>query len=84
MGQGPSKLWGCSLGRRDALLLILLATRFSERPLDRALLTQWHALGLIDSYQALIYSNFSFTVPFTVWIMVGYFSSIPPDLEEAR
>jgi multiple sugar transport system permease protein len=35
------------------------------------------------TYQALIYSNFSFTVPFTVWMMVGYFSSIPRDLEES-
>src|SRR5882757_5108928 len=47
------------------------------------LLTQWRALGLIDTYQALIYSNFSFTVPFTVWMMVGYFTSIPRDLEES-
>ena len=44
---------------------------------------QSYALGLVDTYQALIYSNFSFTVPFTVWMMVGYFSSIPRDLEES-
>ena len=37
----------------------------------------------IDTYQALIYSNFSFTVPFTVWMLVGYFESIPRELEEA-
>src|SRR5207248_2054838 len=47
------------------------------------LLSQWHALGLIDTYQALIYSNFSFTVPFTVWMLVGYFESIPRELEES-
>jgi multiple sugar transport system permease protein len=40
-------------------------------------------LGLIDTYQALIYSNFSFTVPFTVWMLVGYFESIPRELEES-
>ncbi len=68
---------------RDALLLIFLATQmFPSVLLIAPLLTQWRALGLIDTYQALIYSNFSFTVPFTVWMMVGYFSSIPRDLEE--
>ena len=60
---------------RDALLLIFLATQmFPSVLLIAPLLTQWRALGLIDTYQALIYSNFSFTVPFTVWMMVGYFS----------
>jgi len=69
---------------RDALLLIFLATQmFPSVLLIAPLLTQWRALGLIDTYQALIYSNFSFTVPFTVWMMVGYFSSIPKDLEES-
>src|SRR6266404_5605682 len=69
---------------RDALLLIFLATQmFPSVLLIAPLLTQWRALGLVDTYQALIYSNFSFTVPFTVWMMVGYFSSIPRDLEES-
>ena len=69
---------------RDALLLIFLSTQmFPSVLLIAPLLTQWRALGLIDTYQALIYSNFSFTVPFTVWMMVGYFSSIPRDLEES-
>ena len=63
---------------RDALLLIFLATQmFPSVLLIAPLLTQWRALGLIDTYQALIYSNFSFTVPFTVWMMVGYFSLDP-------
>ena len=69
---------------RDALLLIFLATQmFPSVLLITPLLAQWRALGLIDTYQALIYSNFSFTVPFTVWMMVGYFTSIPRDLEES-
>jgi len=69
---------------RDTLLLIFLATQmFPSVLLIAPLLTQWRALGLIDTYQALIYSNFSFTVPFTVWMMVGYFGSIPRELEES-
>jgi len=69
---------------REALLLVFLATQmFPGVLLIAPLLSQWQALGLIDTYQALIYSNFSFTVPFTVWMLVGYFGSIPRDLEES-
>ena len=40
---------------RDALLLIFLATQmFPSVLLIAPLLTQWRALGLIDTYQALI------------------------------
>ena len=71
-------------GGRDTLLLVFLATQmFPAVLLIAPLLSQWHALGLIDTYQALIYSNFSFTVPFTVWMLVGYFESIPRELEES-
>src|SRR5213080_1825864 len=69
---------------RNALLLVFLATQmFPAVLLIAPLLSQWYALGLIDTYQALIYSNFSFTVPFTVWMLVGYFESIPLELEES-
>lgn len=71
-------------GGRDTMLLVFLATQmFPAVLLIAPLLSQWYALGLIDTYQALIYSNFSFTVPFTVWMLVGYFGSIPRELEES-
>ena len=84
-----SVLAGYALARfrffgRQTFLLVFLATQmFPAVLLIAPLLAQWHALGLIDTYQALIYSNFSFTVPFTVWMLVGYFDSIPRELEES-
>ncbi len=84
-----STLAGYALARfrfvgRNAVLLVFLATQmFPAVLLVAPLLSQWHALGLIDTYQALIYSNFSFTVPFTVWMLVGYFEAIPRELEES-
>ena len=84
-----SILAGYSLARfqfagRQTFLLVFLATQmFPAVLLIAPLLSQWYALGLIDTYQALIYSNFSFTVPFTVWMLVGYFGSIPRELEES-
>jgi ABC-type glycerol-3-phosphate transport system permease component len=72
------------LAGRQTLLMLFLATQmFPAVLLIAPLLSQWYALGLIDTYQALIYSNFSFTVPFTVWMLVGYFESIPRELEES-
>jgi len=69
---------------KNTLMLVFLATQmFPAVLLIPPLLSQWYALGLIDTYQALIYSNFSFTVPFTVWMLVGYFESIPHELEES-
>jgi multiple sugar transport system permease protein len=40
-------------------------------------------LGLINSYGALIATYPTFLLPFTTWVMMGYFRSIPVDLEEA-
>lgn len=71
------------VGRHIFLLVFLATQMFPAVLLIAPLLSQWYALGLIDTYQALIYSNFSFTVPFTVWMLVGYFESIPRDLEES-
>jgi multiple sugar transport system permease protein len=70
-------------GRQTFLLIFLATQMFPAVLLIAPLLSQWHALGLIDTYQALIYSNLSFTVPFTVWMLVGYFESIPRELEES-
>jgi ABC-type glycerol-3-phosphate transport system permease component len=70
-------------GRQTFLLIFLATQMFPAVLLIAPLLSQWYALGLVDTYQALIYSNFSFTVPFTVWMLVGYFESIPKELEES-
>jgi multiple sugar transport system permease protein len=40
-------------------------------------------LDLIDSQQALIISYLSFTIPLSIWMMVGFFNDVPIELEEA-
>jgi multiple sugar transport system permease protein len=40
-------------------------------------------LGLQDSRWALIVVYPSFTIPFSVWLLMGFFKSIPRDLEDA-
>ncbi|GLQ57013.1 ABC transporter permease subunit [Devosia nitrariae] len=40
-------------------------------------------LGLINSYGALMVTYPTFLVPFATWVLIGYFRSIPVELEEA-
>jgi ABC-type glycerol-3-phosphate transport system permease component len=40
-------------------------------------------LGLVDTLQGLIVTNTTFTLPFTLWLLRSYFSTIPVELEEA-
>ena len=41
------------------------------------------ALGLLDSIWALVLVYPTLSVPFCTWIMIGYFASIPKELDEA-
>jgi multiple sugar transport system permease protein len=48
-------------------------------PLSRVVST----LGLQDSLWSLVLVYPSFTVPFSTWLMMGFFKAIPKDIEEA-
>ena len=41
------------------------------------------ALRLVDTHHGLILSYLSFSVPFSTWLLMGYFRSVPLELEEA-
>ncbi len=43
----------------------------------------WSALGLVDTYFALIVQYLTFTIPFVAWVMKGFFEDLPVDLEES-
>lgn len=47
--------------------LFFLATRFD----------------LLDTYTILILTNLSFALPIAVWLLLGFFENIPPELEKA-
>ncbi len=40
-------------------------------------------IGLINSFWCLVLLYPTLAVPFCTWIMIGYFSSIPKELDEA-
>jgi multiple sugar transport system permease protein len=68
-------------GTITTLLLVtyLLPGSLLFIPLYRTLTT----LGLINSYAALVLTYPTFLMPFATWVMMGYFRSIPVELEEA-
>jgi multiple sugar transport system permease protein len=41
------------------------------------------ALGLFDSWWALVLVYPTFTIPFCTWLMMGFFKTLPRELEEA-
>jgi len=69
---------------RNASIYTILTTRVIP---DIALVVPFFLviknLGLLDSLWALILTYLAITVPFTVFILVGYFESLPDDLDKA-
>ena len=45
------------------------------------ILFQW--LGLMGTLLPMVITHLVITVPIVVWVMIGFFESLPPDLEEA-
>ncbi|MEO6014391.1 MAG: ABC transporter permease subunit [Devosia sp.] len=76
-----SRLRFAGAGLLTTLLLItyLLPGTLLFIPLYQTL----NALGLINSYGALIVTYPTFLMPFATWVLLGYFRSIPVELEEA-
>lgn len=42
-----------------------------------------NALGLIDTYIGLIAAYLSFSLPFIIWMLIGFFEEVPREMEEA-
>ncbi|MQY06883.1 carbohydrate ABC transporter permease [Actinomadura macrotermitis] len=70
-------------GRGAFLLLVLVTQMFAPTALVVGIFREMVALNLTDTLLALILVNSAFNLPFCVWILHGYFASIPRELEEA-
>ena len=73
-----------NIPRKRTLLLIVLGSQLLPAvsliiPLFRML----RGAGLLDTLLALILAYSTFSVPCVVWIMTGYFQTVPRELEEA-
>ena len=70
--------WGERLGI-GIFLTYLVPPTLLFLPLSRLVAI----LGLQDSLWSLVLVYPSFTVPFSTWLLMGFFKSIPPELEDA-
>jgi multiple sugar transport system permease protein len=71
------------LGRAFLASAVLITYLVPPSILFIPLYAQIRNLGLADSLTGLIAAYPSFTVPFVTWLLMGYFESIPEELEES-
>jgi multiple sugar transport system permease protein len=70
-------------GRTAFLLLVLVTQMFSPTALVVGLYREFFDWGLVNTYAALILTNAAFNLAFAVWMLRGFFASIPREIEEA-
>jgi multiple sugar transport system permease protein len=69
---------------RGPFLMLVLATQmFSPTALIIGIFKEVDFFKLLDSYLALIILNAGFNLAFAIWLLAGFFSSIPVEIEEA-
>jgi multiple sugar transport system permease protein len=73
------KFRGSGLLTSFLLITYLLPATLIFIPLYQTLST----LGLVNTYGALMLTYPTFLLPFATWVLIGYFRSIPVELEEA-
>jgi multiple sugar transport system permease protein len=70
-------------GRTAFLLLVLITQMFSPTSLVVGIYREFFELNLVNTYLAIILTNSAFNLAFAIWILNGFFSSIPQEVEEA-
>jgi arabinogalactan oligomer/maltooligosaccharide transport system permease protein len=70
-------------GRRAALLAFLVTQMFPGAILIIPLYNLLNEWGLLNHREGLILSYCTVALPFSVWMLKGFFDAIPYDLEEA-
>ncbi len=73
------RFWGSTMLATGVFLTYLVPETLLFIPLFQII----GGLGLYNNLLAMILIYPTLTVPFTTWIMIGYFASIPKELDEA-
>ena len=76
---GRMKFWGSGMLATGVFLTYLVPDSLLFIPLFKVV----GGLGLLNSYWGLVLVYPTLSVPFCTWIMIGYFQSIPKELDEA-
>jgi multiple sugar transport system permease protein len=73
------RFWGSGLLATGVFLTYLIPDSLLFIPLFQIV----KSLGLLNNYWGMVLVYPTLTVPFCTWIMIGYFASIPKELDEA-
>jgi multiple sugar transport system permease protein len=69
---------------RDSLFVAILVTQFVPAVVVAIpFFTLFRSLGLIDTPWALIIIYLSFTLPYAIWLLRGFFDALPVEIDEA-
>jgi len=79
------RFWGSVALATGVFLTYLIPETLLFIPLFKmfALFNEWTDIQLINRWWVLLLLYPTLTVPFCTWIMIGYFASIPKELDEA-
>jgi len=76
---GRMKFWGSGILATGIFLTYLVPDTLLFIPMFQIV----KSIGLLNSYWGMVLVYPTLTVPFCTWIMIGYFQSIPKELDEA-
>jgi multiple sugar transport system permease protein len=79
------KFWGSATLATGVFLTYLIPETLLFIPLFKmfAVFNEWTDIQLINRWWVLLLLYPTLTVPFCTWLMIGYFASIPKELDEA-
>jgi len=79
------RFWGSATLATGIFLTYLVPDTLLFLPLFKmfAIFHDWTGITLLNHWWVLLILYPTLTVPFTTWIMIGYFASIPKELDEA-
>lgn len=79
------RFWGSATLATGVFLTYLIPETLLFIPLFKmmAIFNEWTGIELINRWWVLLILYPTLTVPFCTWIMIGYFASIPKELDEA-
>jgi multiple sugar transport system permease protein len=70
-------------GRNLFLLLVLVTQMLAPVALVVGIYREVVTLGLVNTYTSLVLVSAAFNLAFAIWIMAGFFASIPSEIEDA-
>jgi ABC-type glycerol-3-phosphate transport system permease component len=70
-------------GKGLALAFVLAVSMFPQISIVSPLYLVLREVRLLDTYTGLVLPYLTFAMPLTIWLLVGFFRQLPPELEEA-